>query len=361
MRNKLRHLKNKLLGDQGMTKLPSGKQRGEREPKISVIVPIHNTEPYLQRCLQSLLAQTFAEIEIICVDDASPDNSAAIVHKLAKKDKRIRLIRHQRNRGLGGARNSGIASARGMYVIGIDSDDYVLPNMMELLWQASEEGRAAVVACGMQVRGEEDKPLFDVSFPRQTIHNTNNSVNFINILNPSFCNKLWHKQLFTDNNISFPENQYFEDLATTPMLLHFASKIQVIPDALYCYVQRDGSIINSTSAKHILDHFKALDTLADFLEAQGLQQSHREMFHELIDNTLHYHASSAIKTHANRAPSHETAEYLRNLLLMKLAFLEHRDRLRTLEHEDLKDLLLKARGSSDLPSALASMENEPKL
>jgi glycosyltransferase involved in cell wall biosynthesis len=353
MRNKLRNLKNKLLSNQGMIKLPNGKQRGEQEPKISLIVPIHNTERYLERCMQSLLAQTFAEIEIICVDDASPDNSAAIVRKLARKDKRIRLIRHQRNRGLGGARNSGIASARGVYVIGIDSDDYVLPTMMELLWQASGEGRAAVVACGMQVRGEEDKPLFDVTYPRKTIHNINNNVNFFSILNPSFCNKLWRKQLFTDNNISFPENQYFEDLAITPMLLHFASEIQVIPDALYCYVQRDGSIINSTSAKHILDHFKALDTLADFLEAQGLQQSHREMFHELIDNTLHYHARSVIKTHANRAPSHETAEYLRNLLLMKLAFLEHRDRLRTLEHGDLKDLLLKAKGELRLALSLS--------
>jgi glycosyltransferase involved in cell wall biosynthesis len=116
-----------------------------------VVVPIHGTESYVERCLRSLMAQSMADLEIVCVDDASPDRSATIVRHLARTDARIRLLRHGRNRGLGGARNTGIAAARGTYVTGVDSDDFVRPTMMEKHWLASANGSIDVVACGIAV------------------------------------------------------------------------------------------------------------------------------------------------------------------------------------------------------------------
>ena len=333
--------------------------RGEQEcgagtaPRISVIIPMHGTEAYLERCLRSVQEQTFSDIEILCVDDASPDNCATIVTTLARRDARLRLIRHPHNRGLGGARNSGIAAARGTYVTGIDSDDLVRPSMMERLWQASGEGVADVVVCGMDVVTPEGQSLHVVSQPAQNIHHIPRETDFINRFNPSFCNKLWRTSLFRDHDIRFPEHQYFEDLATTPRLLRFATDIRVIPDPLYCYVKRDDSITHSSSARHILDHFRTFDTLVDFLEAEALLEVHWPALVEMIGKSLHYHTRTGLGANADPgapAMATETRQYLRYMLLMKLAYLEYNEKLRSLEADALQALLLKARSASDLPT-----------
>lgn len=317
-----------------------------RTPRISVIVPIHGTEAYVERCLRSLMAQSMDDLEILCVDDASPDRSATIVRHLARADRRIRLLRHKRNRGLGGARNTGIAAAKGTYVTGVDSDDYVRPTLMERLWQTTDNGQIDVVACGMAVLDAEGGLRFNVSQPEQTIDNGEQQIDCLQLLNPSFCNKLWRKELFSDNHILFPENQYFEDLATTPRLLHFARRIRIIPDPLYCYVQRDGSITNSSGPKHILDHFRTFDILAAFLKEQGLTESHNQAFRSLIGKSLHYHSRS-ISSGDTSSPSDDQSA-LRYMLLLKLAYLAHADSIINLEHSALQELLLHATSAQDL-------------
>src|SRR5262245_3339417 len=102
-------------------------------PEISVIVPIFNTDKYIAKSLNSIIGQSFSDIEIICVDDCSSDKSANVVKAFARNDARIRLIRHATNLGPGGARNSGIEAARGEFLVFIDSDDYVDPNFVEIL------------------------------------------------------------------------------------------------------------------------------------------------------------------------------------------------------------------------------------
>lgn len=321
-----------------------------RTPRISVVVPIHGTEPFVERCLRSLMAQSMADLEILCVDDASPDRSTAIVRQLARTDARIRLLRHGINRGLGGARNTGIAAARGTYVTGVDSDDFVRPTMMEKLWLASANGSIDVVACGIAVLDAQEKLRFNVNQPEQTINNEADRIDCLQLLNPSFCNKLWRKELFSQNGILFPENQYFEDLATTPRLLHFARQIRIIPDPLYCYVQRDGSITNSTSPKHILDHFRSFDILAEFLKQQGLMDNHKQAFQNMIGKSLHYHSRSigcGASSGVNNQPDNSEA-LLRYMLLLKLAYLAHADTISTLEAASLQELLLSASTAEDL-------------
>lgn len=119
------------------------------EPKVSVIVPVYRVEPYLERCVASLQEQTLKELEIILVDDGSPDNCPAICDRLAAEDARIQVI-HKENQGLGMARNTGLELARGIYVSFVDSDDYVDDEMLAQLYQAAEEHQADMVLSGMR-------------------------------------------------------------------------------------------------------------------------------------------------------------------------------------------------------------------
>lgn len=331
--------------NQFLRSLRNQKKEACLHPKISIIIPIYNTERYLEKCLRSAMEQTFDAIEIICVDDASPDNSARIVEQLAREDARIQLIRHDCNLGLGGARNTGIKAARAHYVTGIDSDDYILPEMMERLWQASEHAAADVVACGMAVVRQDGSLMYNVNLPNHRYTNKQCEIDIFNLLNPSFCNKLWRRELFIKHCIFFPEHQYFEDLATSPRLLHFARDIRVIPDSLYCYVQREGSITSSTSLEHFLDHFRTFDILFGFLENEGLIDRYHHAWMDMIGRSLAYHGRCVMKL-ADQGVG--KAEYFRYLAMLKLAYLSRNKELLNMDTQSLQNILLKATSLEDL-------------
>ena len=118
-------------------------------PLISVIVPVYNVAPYVRKCLDSLLAQTYSEIEIIVVDDASTDESGSICDTYPVLDKRIQVIHFPVNRGLSAARNDGICRAKGLYAAFVDSDDYVEPDLLEMLYVCLLEKKADMSACGV--------------------------------------------------------------------------------------------------------------------------------------------------------------------------------------------------------------------
>ena len=201
--------------------------------KISVIIPFYNVEEYLDKCLNSVRSQTFKDIEIICVDDCSTDNSYKIAKLHAIDDHRIKIIRHRKNLGLGGARNTGIHCAKGEYIASVDSDDYILPNMLEVLWKEAENSRFDIVCCGFEKVDLSANVLAKSSFADEVIVNTNNSINIFSKINPAFWNKLWRRSLFVENDIFFPEHCYFEDMPTMPRLMAKAINIKTISDRLY--------------------------------------------------------------------------------------------------------------------------------
>ena len=125
-------------------------------PKISVIVPVYNVERYLDRCIQSILNQTLKELEIILVDDGSPDNCPALCDEYAQKDARIKVI-HKKNEGLGFARNAGLNLASGKFVSFLDSDDWVAPAMYETLYRVAEKMKCDTVYCSLQYYYSKDK------------------------------------------------------------------------------------------------------------------------------------------------------------------------------------------------------------
>lgn len=131
------------------------------EPKVSVIIPVYNVEPFLVRCLDSVVGQTLRDIEIICVDDGSPDRSIDILNRYAAEDARIRVI-SQENRGLGGARNRGFDAATGEFVLYVDSDDWIDPAYCERLYEAARETGARR---GVRLDAEDTPLVFEMDDP----------------------------------------------------------------------------------------------------------------------------------------------------------------------------------------------------
>jgi len=300
-------------------------------PKVSVIVPIYNTAQYLDNCITSILSQTFPEFEIICIDDASPDDSYEILRKIIENDKRVSLIRHKTNKGLGGARNSGIKKARGEYILCVDSDDTIKKNMLEYLYSASEEGYYDVICCGFDEVNERGAKLHSHSFSNIEYKDAKN-VDVFTVVNTSFCNKLWRRELLTKNHLLFPENLYFEDVSTTPRVLLNASSIKVIDKSLYNYYKREGTITTTFTEKHITDLFKAYDIVSVYLESRDLKNRYLKSFHDFVDNSLRFHAQSVDGSDMTES---EITHYLTKLLVSKVEFLGINTSIVNLNKKDL--------------------------
>jgi glycosyltransferase involved in cell wall biosynthesis len=307
-----------------------------QRPKISVIVPMYRTEAYLKRCLDSIVAQTFTDIEILCVDDASPDRCAEIAAAYAGRDGRVRVIRHEENRGLGAARNTGIAAARAPYVASVDSDDHIRMEMLTRLWEATEDGFFDVVECGYEHVREDGSRVMIYAPADSRIENVDHCADVFSITRNAFWNKLWRTALFVDNGIAFPEGMLFEDLATTPRVLTRCQHIRTIPDDLYVYVRHPQSIMSSSGARHLLDYFRCFELIAgDFAQA-GLFERYRSEFLRSLDSNLHWHATLVTRSGMDEA---RTREYLMLMVMLRAGYLQQRDQLSGLSSKELLDRL----------------------
>lgn len=228
-----------------------------KNPYISIIIPIYKVELYLQRCLHSILNQTLKNIEIILVDDGSPDNCPVLCDQYAKLDNRIKVI-HKNNEGLGLARNSGMAHATGKYIAFIDSDDFIDIRMFERLYTKAESYNLDTVFCGCNYYYSKSsiiprqEVLSDVFF---TGHQKINKLllDFIAPL-PEYPNdvkymmSVWHaiysKELIDKYSIKFQSERFFlsEDILFDIDYLSVAEKVCFIPDTLYYYCQNSNSL-----------------------------------------------------------------------------------------------------------------------
>ena len=229
-------------------------------PVVSVIVPIYNVEQYLKRCLDSLVNQTFKEIEILCVNDGSPDQSQKVVDEYVGRypTKVKSLIKP--NGGLADARNYGLDYAQGEYVAFIDSDDWVEVTMIEEMYQLAISKSADIVVSDMQYVYNTGKKQF-VSGGEFEEENIISNPEIIKI-NNSACNKLYKYSLFDD--VRFPKGLWYEDLGCIPILLAKANRIVKINKIFYYYFQRDGSIMHTESEK-IFDIYKVIDLIQDYV------------------------------------------------------------------------------------------------
>ena len=230
-----------------------------KQEKISVIVPCYNVEKYVSKCLDSLINQTYKNLEIICVEDCATDNTYNILKEYVKKDSRIKLIKNKKNGGLSYSRNEGIKNATGSYLSFIDSDDYVDNNFYEVLYKSLKKNKADISICDMKVVYEDTK---QESISKCCNYEEFNVVNVVNNgLAASACNKLFKKELF--NDYLFEVGKVNEDIAVViPALVH-AKSIAYAPNVYYYYVQRGGSIQNSGFSDKRFDIFYGVDTTLD--------------------------------------------------------------------------------------------------
>ena len=238
--------------------------------KISVIVPTYNIQPYVDRCVKSLLAQTYANIEIILVDDGSTDQSGAICDYYKEKDDRV-VVLHKKNGGLSDARNAGLNYANGTWIAFVDGDDYVAENYLQRLYEAANSLRCPIAECDyLCVYGDippAEKGRTQYPFPQ--------AINAKEWLNGSYsvivCNKLYRKELF--EQIRFPVGRVHEDDAVTYRLVYLAGSVAKIHDRLYYYRQRSGSITNlAFTDKRARDALAAFEEQRDFFDSNCEQE-----------------------------------------------------------------------------------------
>ena len=235
--------------------------------EISVIVPVYKVEPYLRRCVDSILAQTFPDIEVILVDDGSPDGCPAICDEYARLDKRVKVI-HQKNGGLSAARNAGLdwvfANSDSQWISFVDSDDWVHPQFLEYLHRAAVGNEVSISVCGYS-RDEQDVQS-DRSTPYEPRRST--SLQFYHEWVPFTVvwNKLYSRDLFAE--VRFPIGKISEDGFVSYKLLYKCGQIMRIHAALYFYRQTPGSIMQATYSPARLAELEGLQLQREFFHAK---------------------------------------------------------------------------------------------
>ena len=221
---------------------------------ISVIVPVYKVERYLRQCLDSICNQTYRDLEILIIDDGSPDKCGDICEEYAQKDKRVRVF-HTENKGLSAARNLGLLEAKGEYIGFVDSDDWIDPDMYEVLLQRLKETGTDISTCGLWKEYQKNRfseSICDVVFVgTETIRS---------LVCKRICNLVWDKlyKRKTWEGISFPENHNYEDIATTYKVILQAYSVSSTSKILYHYRMRDNSIIHHPMLmKNLMDYWFA--------------------------------------------------------------------------------------------------------
>lgn len=265
--------------------------KGYGMPKISVVVPVYNVEPYLHRCVDSILQQSFQDFELILVDDGSPDHCGAICDEYAVKDSRIHVI-HQKNGGLSAARNSGIdwafANSDSQWLTFIDSDDWIHRDFLKILLNAAEQKNASLSVCGLYWTSQycEDVPLKKVQAmcldPEQAF--TQHYEKCI----PA-CSKLIEKRFFKE--LRFPVGKQYEDAFVTHKFLFASPAVAVLQEKLYYYYNNPTSITRAKWSDRKLDSIEAHEQRLAFLEEHGYRKAYlreQEIYvEELTDKIRH--------------------------------------------------------------------------
>lgn len=232
------------------------------EVLVSVVIPVYNVEKYLQKCVESVLKQTYRKLDIILVDDGSTDLSSKMCDELGNYDKRVTVI-HKRNGGLSDARNAGLDVAKGEYYAFIDSDDYISVDMIEIMVNSIKKNNCDIAICNM-VRFSDSNGFYLFYHPVVQEKVLSGKERFDTLNQPSVCNKLFASSLF--KNIRFPKGKYYEDTFVYHELLYRAKSIVLTGTNSYWYLERSDSIVGSLRyTPRYFDFIEAVWRRAEFL------------------------------------------------------------------------------------------------
>lgn len=242
------------------------------DPKVSIVIPVYNVEAFLPRCLESVVAQTLREIEVICVDDGSVDRSVEILNRYASQDARVQVI-VQENGGVGSARNRGFERARGEFVLFLDSDDRIDPDYCRALYEtACRTGADVACASIWQVRPSRSRWKIHYADCREF---TSMEERFrVCCCPPDFyvMNKLLRRELLVRLGLRFPERVYYEDVVYVMRLLGECGKLVTVPGVAYHYLYNPASITKSRQTpKKQRDRYEALHSFVAYADRVGLR------------------------------------------------------------------------------------------
>lgn len=222
-----------------------------RKGKISIIIPVYNIEAYIGKCIESCLSQSYGDFEIILVDDGSTDCGGEICDQYAKRDKRIRVL-HQKNQGLSTARNNAINIAEGEYIVFVDGDDFISPNLLQISLNALKKSNSDIVFFQYQL-WSESKVSSNNNIIGNEIISSENCLELL--LQHKLCDMVWHGfyRRSIIGNIKFPVDKINEDVHWKYKIIQNAERIMIISDCLYYYRVRSGSIMQSSFSWRRLD------------------------------------------------------------------------------------------------------------
>ncbi|MBQ9438201.1 MAG: glycosyltransferase family 2 protein [Lachnospiraceae bacterium] len=236
---------------------------------VSVIIPVYNVEPYLAEALDSVLRQTYEDLEVIIIDDGSTDNSGKICDEYAGKDRRV-FVTHQENKGLSAARNAGLDLMHGEALVFLDPDDAYHPEFVSAMMEAMFREHSDLVLCKYtvhktKIRGTRWKKSFPLA--KQGIYDRISALQALadGTIGAAVWNKLYRSGLWQD--IRFPEGQNYEDVETAFQVLDVCKKVYVLDRALYLHRKRSGSITNTHTWQNFQDRMLAGSHFASFIEA----------------------------------------------------------------------------------------------
>ena len=277
--------------------------------KISVIVPVFNVENYLEKCVKSIIEQTYKNLEVILVDDGSTDKSGFLCDELKKQDYRIKVI-HKTNGGLSDARNAGIQVSTGKYLSFIDSDDYLERTALEQMMQAILISHSEIAICNI-MRFYDDGCTEEFYNPTDNQEVLEGIRRFDTLNQPSVCNKLFDAKLFA--NISFPYGKFYEDTYVYHELLYKADKVVLTGKTGYWYLSRKGSILGrSQFSNRYFDFIEAVYMRADFLIKRDIQPYGDEAFLSLYAALAN--AEKNIDHKLNKDDFKRSKDYYRDIL-----------------------------------------------
>lgn len=256
-----------------------------QNPLISVIVPIYNVEDYLDRCVNSLVKQTYKNLEIILVDDGANDSCPQLCDEWAQKDSRIKAI-HKVNGGLSDARNAGLEIANGELIVLIDSDDWIDYCAIEKMYERMLADDSDVVSSGVKWVTEDGTLLRDVTVSQDAVLDTHSAMSEIIVdgqLKQHVWNKLYKRELV--EVIPFEKGKYHEDVFWSYQVFGRAKKVSLMKESFYNYVQRSSSIMGAGYSKNRLDALDAMKQRCDYV---------KKHFPDLYDKALHTYIGSCM-------------------------------------------------------------------
>ena len=226
---------------------------------VSIIVPVYNTQDYIAKCLESILSQTYTNIEVVIIDDGSEDDSYKICKAFSDADQRIRIIR-QENRGLSEARNVGVKYSKGNFILFVDSDDWISAEMVKYLISAINMYHTDIAICDLKMMKQGKKEHQVKSSKSFTVQNYINPSATYNLFKKGFyyshaCAKLFKRELW--DLTAFPKGKKYEDLFTIPKVISKAKCVSYLDYPGYYYLVRSGSLLNRDYSIHDDDYLEA--------------------------------------------------------------------------------------------------------